>query len=436
MKYKDSNGQWQTIKFKNYGIEQTPIGSMIYYPSQIIPNGYLVCDGREVLIADYPLLFNAIGYIGGEDVDTGYFRLPDMRGNVPAGYYEGLDSSNPLAGNFGDKVGKPTHTLTVDEMPMHNHHGLYDDSLQNQRVGAWGTGTEHKGLINEMGSNEYEAFATGFAGGSQPHSIVQPTKLYHWLIKAKNVVTLGGHTEDFKVDGTLTVDQFAMTNITEISNCNDTSLPTGIYYCTGSTDNAPYTSAWFLQVMKRTFNDGTFVITQVAYRYRDNEIWMRQYNAISSEGWKAWYKRPNETNCITCYSQNQTTPGTKWAQPSVIYTSHYQIGDKITLASDNYVDIGPGVNMVEICATLSLTSDSYDYDGDIAIVIYKNDGTFYKEFVVRDPSKKKTYHISNFIVSVAEGYRIKMGHYTGAATDSFTTYDGSNATFLTVKAIG
>jgi len=188
--------------------------------------------------------------------------------------------------------------------------------------------------------------------------------------------------------------------------------------------------------MKRTFNDGTFVITQIAYRYRDNEIWMRQYNAISSEGWKAWYKRPNETNCITCYSQNQTTPGTKWAQPSVIYTSHYQVGDKITLASDNYVDIGPGVNMVEICATLSLTSDSYDYDGDIAIVIYKNDGTFYKEFVVRDPSKKKTYHISNFIVPVAEGYRIKMGHYTGAATDSFTTYDGNNATFLTVKAIG
>ena len=40
MKYKDSNGNWQTIKVKNYRIEQTPIGSMIYYPSQNIPAGY------------------------------------------------------------------------------------------------------------------------------------------------------------------------------------------------------------------------------------------------------------------------------------------------------------------------------------------------------------------------------------------------------------
>lgn len=39
MKYKDSNSQWQTIKVKNYGIEQTPIGSMIYYPSQNILAG-------------------------------------------------------------------------------------------------------------------------------------------------------------------------------------------------------------------------------------------------------------------------------------------------------------------------------------------------------------------------------------------------------------
>lgn len=39
MKYKDSNGNWQTIKVKNYGIEQTPIGSMIYYSSQNIPAG-------------------------------------------------------------------------------------------------------------------------------------------------------------------------------------------------------------------------------------------------------------------------------------------------------------------------------------------------------------------------------------------------------------
>ena len=51
MKFKNSNNEWQTLKIKNYGIEQTPIGSMIYYPAQNIPNGYLVCDGSEILIS-------------------------------------------------------------------------------------------------------------------------------------------------------------------------------------------------------------------------------------------------------------------------------------------------------------------------------------------------------------------------------------------------
>lgn len=197
MKYKDSNGNWQTIKVKNYGIEQTPIGSMIYYPSQNIPAGYLVCDGSEKLIADYPLLFNAIGYIGGEDVAVGYFRLPDMRGAVPGGYNSTLSSGNPLYGQFGDQVGAPTHQLTIDEMPRHNHPQSLED-------GGTRSGWASYNWSMSTTSRDYAGSDLAqYTGGNQPHSIVQPTKLYHWLIKAKNVVTLGGYTEDFEVRGSL-----------------------------------------------------------------------------------------------------------------------------------------------------------------------------------------------------------------------------------------
>ena len=283
MKYKDSNGQWQTIKFKNYGIEQTPIGSMIYYPSQSIPNGYLVCDGSEVKISDYQELFNVIGYIGGDDVLEGYFRLPDMRGTSAAGYYEGLDSSNPLAGNFGDQVGSPTHQLTIDEMPNHDH------AIDWPNDGGPYAAELYQVMYSDV-KNTWGAVMTTTqgTGGNQPHSIVQPTKLYHWLIKAKNIVTLGGYTEDFIVDGSLSVKNLQIENLIEIPDCNDTSLPTGIYYCSGDALNAPHASAWFLHVMNRVFPDGDHVITQVAYRYRDDEIQMRQYNSISPAGWKAW----------------------------------------------------------------------------------------------------------------------------------------------------
>ena len=196
----------------------TPIGSMIYYPSLDIPNGYLVCDGSEKLIADYPLLFNAIGYIGGEDVDTGYFRLPDMRGVVPGGFNPHLvGTTNPLAGNFGDQVGNPTKSLSVANLAKHKHDIVYSDpnaditqkgvsishdasgSLQTLSVESfvWANQT-----ANKFGGGSNNIFAA-YEGSGSPFSIVQPTKLYHWLIKAKNIITLGGYTEDFEIRGNL-----------------------------------------------------------------------------------------------------------------------------------------------------------------------------------------------------------------------------------------
>lgn len=200
MKYKDKNNEWKDIRIKNYGIEHTPIGSMIYYPSQTIPKGYLVCDGTRYLISDYPELFKAIGYIGGEDIEEGYFKVPDMRGNVPAGYHEGLDSNNPLAGKFGDKVGESTHTLTEAQMPAHNHYISYPND----------TGPYSAELFQVAASSMKNTWGavmttTQRAGGGEAHPNVQPSMLYHWLIKARNMVTLGGYTEDFNVDGSLNV---------------------------------------------------------------------------------------------------------------------------------------------------------------------------------------------------------------------------------------
>ena len=70
-----------------------------------------------------------------------------------------------------------------------------------------------------------------------------------------------------------------------LSDLNKTDLVTGLFYADGNTANAPHPSAWFILHMNR---EGAETITQIAYRYRDNEIYERQYNTISGTGWKAW----------------------------------------------------------------------------------------------------------------------------------------------------
>ena len=196
----------------------TPIGSIVYWPSQLMPTGYLLCDGREVAINDYPELYAAIGNIGGDDVAPGNFRLPDMRGVVAGGYHSGLPSSNPLHGNFGDQVGNPTKSLSVANLAKHKHDIVYSEpnanitqkgvSISHDASGSlktlsvesfvWGNQT-----ANKFGGGSNNIFAA-YEGSGSPFSIVQPTKLYNWIIKAKHVTQLGGTvSDDFEVKGKL-----------------------------------------------------------------------------------------------------------------------------------------------------------------------------------------------------------------------------------------
>lgn len=287
MKFKNSNNEWQALKVTNYGIEQTPIGSMIYYPAQVIPKGYLVCDGSEILISEYKELFDVIGYIGGDDVLDGYFRLPDMRGAVAAGYYEGLASTHPLYGAFGDQVGSATHTLTIDEMPSHSHSA---NGYTGSDVGAY-----HLATCNGTGTlYENTAYVT-YTGGSQPHSIVQPTKLYHWLIKAKNIVTLGGNTTDFSVEGNFEVDGKTIEEKIVVPTYQTTTEDKGQIDPNTTTEqlilsaheNCPQGTQQFYYI--RTLFYGTIGAdrhrSQLAIGYKTNRMFMRYYY---NEAWSEW----------------------------------------------------------------------------------------------------------------------------------------------------
>ncbi len=76
------------------------------------PRGWAFCDGQILPINQNQSLYSLLGTTYGGDGRTS-FALPDLRGRTPIHVGEGHTQ--------GQKSGEETHTLSVAEMPNHDH---------------------------------------------------------------------------------------------------------------------------------------------------------------------------------------------------------------------------------------------------------------------------------------------------------------------------
>jgi microcystin-dependent protein len=121
-----------------------PIGAILPYAGPNIPFGFLLCDGSEILIAQYPSLYQIIATIYNGSVSlqgTDTYRLPDLRGRFPLGkdnmdngFQIAVGNSNQDAGGgntdrvggveadtLGASAGNSRPLLNVSNLPNHEH---------------------------------------------------------------------------------------------------------------------------------------------------------------------------------------------------------------------------------------------------------------------------------------------------------------------------
>ena len=78
--------------------ESAPIGTIMAFPIDKIPNGWLICNGAAISRTTYKALFNVIGTTYGAGDGSTTFNLPDFQGKFLRGY--GSYDSNRRSGNI------------------------------------------------------------------------------------------------------------------------------------------------------------------------------------------------------------------------------------------------------------------------------------------------------------------------------------------------
>jgi microcystin-dependent protein len=145
-----------------------PCGAVLPFAGTSIPSNWLLCDGSAVSRSTYSDLFSKIGTTFGSGDGSTTFNLPNLKGKVPVG----LDASQTEFDTLGETGGAKTHTLTISEMPAHDHTGSYGQGFS---VGS--------SVIQGLTSNSTATQNVPSQGGGQAHNNLQPYLVLRFIIR-------------------------------------------------------------------------------------------------------------------------------------------------------------------------------------------------------------------------------------------------------------
>ena len=160
-----------------------PIGTIIDFAGQEtrIPRGYLICDGSEYLISEYPELAQILGNVWGVSEPL-KFTIPNLMGRVSVGagqnYFTSTSGINTSLGSYG---GTYSVELERGQLPRHSHEFRINLPFDTEVPATTGIKTRPVWGTTD-GGPELGSFGSILG---QPHTNVQPSAVVYKIIKAK-----------------------------------------------------------------------------------------------------------------------------------------------------------------------------------------------------------------------------------------------------------
>jgi microcystin-dependent protein len=160
------------------------IGEILLVPFNFAPHNWAFCNGQLLPIIQNQALFSLLGTQFGGNGTTN-FALPDLRGRSPIGAGQG-PGLTPY--NVGETGGQETVTLTVNQLPAHDHpaFGSANQATMTNPSGAvWATQTRL--TIYSSTTDSTHMAPSGLTGGNQPHDNRAPYLTLNYIISLAGI---------------------------------------------------------------------------------------------------------------------------------------------------------------------------------------------------------------------------------------------------------